>query len=73
MLNVLAQANRIVKERWGSTPKALRIFIVVAIIVLGTIGIIYLVLRLFASLVRSVTAGGFRNADLYFPRGRRNR
>lgn len=65
-MNVLEQAQEIVKNKWPK-GKGWKVFIIISLVVLGIIGIIALVLKLLVSLVRGLTAGGARNKDLYLP------
>lgn len=70
MLNVLAQAEEIARRHWPKSKKW-KAFLIVAGIVAAILGIIALTIWFFVLLVKSLTKGGFRNKDLYFPRMRR--
>jgi len=69
-MNVIREASGIVKRKWsgGRGTKAL---IITAAITAAGLAVVYFVLLFLGRLVKSLTSGGFRNMDLYFPRRRR--
>lgn len=74
MIRVLREANRIVRDRWRNTGKGWKIALVTGLVIIAILGVVYMFLRLGIGLVKSLTAGGARNRDLYMPRvGRRRR
>ena len=71
MVRALEQAQEIVTRNW---PKGngWKVLIVIGMVVFGIFGIIIGTIWLLGQLVKSITAGGFRNKELYLPRTGRN-
>ena len=65
-MNVIKEASEIVRKKWsgGKWGKILIIFV-------ATLATVCVVLWFLGRLIKSLTFGGFRNMDLYFPRRRR--
>ena len=69
---VLREAADIVDRKWHSVGKGWKVFIFFAVLTASLVGLCYLVLLLLGRLVKSLTAGGYRNQNLYIPKvGRR--
>ena len=65
-MRVLEEAQRIVRKRWG-LGWGWKVALVVFGILLVVAGTFYLI----GKFIKGLTAGGYRNADLYIPRIRR--
>ena len=65
-MNILDRASEIVKDKWPRS-KGWKVLVILLVI----IGIVFLIGWLLVKLIRALTAGGFRNQDLYMPRMRR--
>ena len=73
-MNVLSQANDIVRRRWRTTGKGWKVFLVIATIILTILGIIGLIIWSFFKLLKGLATGvGGGRYDLYFPAARRRR
>ena len=70
-MSALSEASDIVKRKWGNTRSFSKIALVAGLVMLATLAVIGLTLWLTGRLIKSLTAGGFRNRDLYIPRLRR--
>jgi len=70
-MNVLNEASDIVKRRWRHTHSAWKATLLIGVIILAILAVAGLALWLVGRLIKSLTAGGFRNRDLYLPRVRR--
>ncbi len=70
MLNILEQAEDIVKRNWprGRCWKA---FLIISLVILSILGVVALAIWAFGKLIKSITTGGYRNINLYYPRSRR--
>ena len=71
MINILLQANEIVKRKWNTTGRGWKVFLVIAIIILSIIGLVALIIWGTVRLLMSLAVGGTRNMDLYFPKAHR--
>ncbi len=69
-MNVLRQAEDVARKHW---PRGWgwKILFIVLIVVLSLVILACLIVWLFGRLVKSITTGGFRNSNLYFPGNRR--
>ena len=70
-MNALREAADVVRRKWGNTHSAWRVALFIGLITLAILAVIGLAIWLLGRLVKSLTAGGFRNRDLYIPRVRR--
>lgn len=70
-MNVLNEASDIVKRRWRNTHSAWKAALFIGVIILAILAVAGLALWLVGRLIKSLTAGGFGNKDLYIPRVRR--
>lgn len=71
MLKVLEQAGDIVSRKWKGSGMGWKVVLIVGCVVLAVLSIVGLIIWMLGKLVKSITAGGFRNANLYFPKTRR--
>jgi len=69
-MNVLSEASEIVKRKWRNTHGGWKAALFVGLIILAILAVVGLALWLLGRLIKSLTAGGFRNRDLYIPRTR---
>jgi len=67
-MRVLEEVDKIVRDKWPK-GKGGRVFVVFACI----LGFIALCIWALAKFVKAISAGGFRNQDLYIPRMGYNR
>ena len=67
MIKVLEQAEDIVRRNWPK-GKGWKIFLGIFLIVVLFIGLVLFIVWAIVKLLSSITAGGFRNKDLYIPR-----
>ena len=70
-MSVLSEASEVVQRKWRNTSRAWKVALVVGLGFLAVLAIVGLTLWFLGRLVKSLTAGGFRNRDLYIPRLRR--
>jgi len=70
-MSVLSEASDIVKRKWRNTHSAWKTALFIGMVILAILAVIGLSLWLVGRLIKSLTAGGFRNRDLYMPRVRR--
>jgi ascorbate-specific PTS system EIIC-type component UlaA len=70
-MNVLSEASEIVKRKWGNTRGGWKAALFIGLIILTILAVIGLSLWLVGRLIKSLTAGGFGNRDLYIPRVRK--
>jgi len=70
-MNALNEAADIVRRKWRNTHRAWKVALFVGLIILAILAVVGLALWLLGRLIKSLTAGGFRNRDLYIPRVRR--
>jgi ascorbate-specific PTS system EIIC-type component UlaA len=70
-MNVLNEAADIVKRKWRNTHGGWKAALFIGLIIMAVLAVIGLALWLLGRLIKSLTAGGFRNRDLYIPRVRR--
>jgi hypothetical protein len=70
-MSVISEASDIVKKRWRNTGGVWKVALFVSLVILAILAVVGLALWLMGSLIKSLTAGGFRNRDLYLPRVRR--
>jgi len=70
-MNVLSEASDIVKRKWRNTRSVWKAALFIGLIILAILAVAGLALWLVGRLIKSLTAGGFRNRDLYIPRVRR--
>ena len=70
-MNVLNEASDIVRRKWRNTHSAWKAALFIGVVILAILAVAGLALWLVGRLIKSLTAGGFRNMDLYFPRVRR--
>jgi hypothetical protein len=70
-MSVLSEATDIVRRRWRSTPRVWKAAMFVGLVILAFLAVVGLALWFLGRLIKSLTAGGFRNRDLYIPRVRR--
>ena len=70
-MSVVSEAAGIVQKKWRSTPRVWKVALFVGLVILSILAVIRLVLWFLGRLIKSLTAGGFRNRDLYIPRVRR--
>ena len=69
-MNVLSEATDIVKRKWRNSCSGWKAALFVGLIILAILAVAGLALWLVGRLIKSLTAGGFRNRDLYIPRTR---
>lgn len=69
-MSVLSEASDIVRRKWRSAPRAGKVALFIGLIILAILAVAGLALWFLGKLVKSLTAGGFRNRDLYIPRVR---
>ena len=67
-MSVLSEASAIVQRKWRNTSRAWKVALFVGLLFLAILAVIGLTLWFLGRLVKSLTAGGFRNRDLYIPR-----
>lgn len=70
-MSVLGETRGIVGRNWSGTPRVWKVALFVGLVILAILAVAGLALWFLGRLVRSLTAGGFRNRDLYIPRVRR--
>lgn len=70
-MQILTQANDIVKKKWRTTGTVAKVFLSIAIIVAAVVGLICFVIWGAVRLLKSLSISGTRNMDLYLPRRRR--
>ena len=70
-MGVLREATDIVQRKWRNTSRAWKVALFVGLVFLAILVVIGLTLWFLGRSVKSLTAGGFRNRDLYIPRVRR--
>ena len=73
MLKVLEQAEEIARAHW---PRGIawKVVIIVGLVIAAILGIVAFLVWVLATFVKAITAGGFRNQDLYIPSmGRKRR
>ena len=70
-MNVLNEASDIVRRKWRNTHSAWKAALLIGVVILAVLAVAGLTLWLVGRLIKSLTAGGFRNRDLYIPRVRR--
>jgi len=69
-MGVPREATDIVQRKWRNSSRAWKIALFVGLIFLAILAVIGLTLWFLGKLIKSLTAGGFRNKDLYIPRVR---
>jgi len=67
-MNVLSEAADIVKRKWRNTHGGWKFALFIGLIILAILAVAGLALWFVGRLIKSLTAGGFRNRDLYIPR-----
>ena len=67
-MSVLSEATDIVQRKWRSTPRFWKVALFIGLLILAVLAVVGLALWFLGKLVKSLTAGGFRNKDLYIPR-----
>ena len=73
MLKVLEQAEEIARRNWPR-GKAWKVVVIIGLVIAAILGIVAFLVWVLATFVKAITAGGFRNQDLYMPRmGRKRR
>ena len=72
-MSVLSEASEIVQRRWRNTSCSWKVALVIGLGFLAILAIVGLTLWFLGRLVKSLTAGGFRNRDLYIPTVSRRR
>ena len=72
-MNVLSEATDIAKRKWRNTHGSWKAALFVGLIILAILAVVGLTLWLLGRLIKSLTAGGFRNRDLYIPRVKESR
>ena len=70
-MSVLSEASDIVNRKWRNTHSAWKAALFIGLIILAVLAVAGLALWLTGRLIKGLTAGGFRNRDLYIPRVRR--
>jgi len=70
-MNALSEAADIAKRKWRNTHSAWKVALFIGLVILAILAVVGLALWLLGRLIKSLTAGGFRNRDLYIPRVRR--
>ena len=70
-MNVLSEASEIVKKKWRNTHGGWKVALFIGLIILAILAVIGIALWFLGRLIKSLTAGGFRNRDLYIPRVRK--
>ncbi len=70
-MTVLNEAAEIVNRKWRNTRSMWKAALFIGLITLVIMVVAGLALWLLGTLIKSLTAGGFRNRDLYIPRVRR--
>jgi hypothetical protein len=70
-MNVLSEAAGIVRRKWRNTHSGWKVVLLIGLIILSILAVIGLAFLLVGRLIKSLTAGGFRNRGLYIPRVRR--
>jgi len=70
-MSAISEASEIVRRRWRNTHSAWKVALFIGLIILAILAVAGLALWLAGRLIKSLTAGGFRNRDLYIPRVRR--
>jgi hypothetical protein len=70
-MSVLSEATDIAQRKWRGTPRIWKAALFVGLVILAVLAVAGLALWFLGKLVKSLTAGGFRNRDLYIPRVRR--
>ena len=70
-MSVLSEATDIVNRKWRNTHSAWKVALFIGLIILAVLAVAGLALWLAGRLIKGLTAGGFRNRDLYIPRVRR--
>lgn len=69
-MRVLTEAADIVKRKWRNTHSVWKVVLLIGLIIFAIVAVIGLALWLLGRLIGGLTAGGFRNRDLYIPRVR---
>lgn len=67
-MNVLREANEIVRRKWRNTGKGWKVALAIGLVVVAILGVVYMFLWLAGRLIKGLTVGSFRNRDLYLPR-----
>jgi len=70
-MNALSETADIVKRKWRSTHCAWKVVLLIGLIILTIMAVVGVAIWLLGRLIKSLTAGGFSNRDLYIPRIRR--
>jgi len=70
-MNVLSEAADIVERKWRNTHRGWKVALFIGLIILAILAVVGLAIWLLGRLIKSLTAGGFRNRDLYIPRVRK--
>jgi len=70
-MGVLSEASDIVKRNWKNTHCVWKAALVIGLVIIAISAVIGISLWLVGRLIKSLTAGGSRNRDLYIPRVRR--
>jgi len=70
-MNVLSEASDIVKRKWRNSRSVWRAAMFVGLVIPAILAVVGLALWFVGRLIKSLTAGGFRNRDLYIPRVRK--
>ena len=70
-MNVLNEAADIAKKKWRNSGNAWKVALFIGLIILAILAVAGLALWFLGRLIKGLTAGGFRNRDLYIPRVRR--
>ncbi|GEM_PF-6531237 len=70
-MSVIAEASDIVRRKWRNTHSVWKAALLIGLITLAILVVAGLALWFVGTLIKSLTAGGFRNRDLYFPRVRK--
>jgi len=68
--SVLEQAAEIVRNKWPRRT-GMKVLFVIGLVIASILGVVIMAFWLLGRLIKSITAGGFRNADLYMPKIRR--
>lgn len=70
MINVLTQAQEIVRKHWPKN-RGWKVFVIISLIILAILGLLGLCVWLLGRFVRSLSVGSVHNTSLYFPARRR--
>jgi nitrate reductase NapE component len=67
-MGVISEASDIARRKWRNTRSVWKIALFIGLIILAILAVAGAFIWLVGRLIKSLTAGGFRNRDLYIPR-----